>query len=179
MRATVLNRKVHYWLSLGIALPVLLVLLTGLLLQVKKQVPWVQPIENRGTGKSPTVEMAQILAICQSNPETGIQSWADINRLDIRPSKGLIKVATEANLEVQIDAGTGAILQIAVRRSDWIEALHDGSFFSNAVKYGIFLPSGILLLVMWLTGMILFVQPMWIRWRRKRQAGQSGKSVER
>jgi uncharacterized iron-regulated membrane protein len=41
----ILSRKLHRWGALSIAMPFLLVLLTGLLLQVKKQVPWVQPPE--------------------------------------------------------------------------------------------------------------------------------------
>ncbi|MGA1496101.1 MAG: hypothetical protein ACO37D_11970 [Rhodothermales bacterium] len=49
MRLLVLARKIHYWSTLFIALPILLVLVTGLLLQVKKQWTWVQPEEQRGT----------------------------------------------------------------------------------------------------------------------------------
>jgi uncharacterized iron-regulated membrane protein len=38
MKLQVLNRKIHYWASIIIALPVLLVLSTGLLLLLKKQI---------------------------------------------------------------------------------------------------------------------------------------------
>lgn len=38
MRFHVLNRKMPYWVALGIALPVLVALTSGLLLQLKKQV---------------------------------------------------------------------------------------------------------------------------------------------
>ena len=36
-------RKTHRWGAVLVAVPFLLVLVSGLLLQVKKQVPWVQP----------------------------------------------------------------------------------------------------------------------------------------
>ena len=47
-----------------------------------------------------------------------------------------------------------------------IESIHDGSFFSEVVKYGWFLPSGILLLTLSLTGIYMFFIP--ILKRRKR-----------
>ena len=37
MRFNVLNRKVHYWAAAFIALPILVIIGSGLLLQVKKQ----------------------------------------------------------------------------------------------------------------------------------------------
>ena len=45
------TRKWHRWSSAVIALPFLLVLVTGILLQVKKEWSWVQPPTRRGAGK--------------------------------------------------------------------------------------------------------------------------------
>ena len=36
--------------------------------------------------------------------------------------------------EVQIDTETAEILQVAVRRSDLIESIHDGSYFNDHFK---------------------------------------------
>ena len=54
---------------------------------------------------------------------------------------------------------------MAYRRSDLIEQIHDGSFFSDAVKLYVFLPTGILLILMWGTGIYLFLLP---RFRKKK-----------
>jgi hypothetical protein len=54
---------------------------------------------------------------------------------------------------------------VAYRRSDVIEQIHDGSFFSDAVKLYVFLPTGVFLILMWGTGLYLFLLP---RLRRKR-----------
>ena len=56
---------------------------------------------------------------------------------------------------------------MAYRRSDMLEAMHDGSFFSNAAKYGLFIPSGICLLVLWASGLYLFALPLWRNWRKR------------
>jgi hypothetical protein len=96
MKFSVLNRKVHYWLSLVLALPLLVVVVTGLLLQLKKELPWVQPPEQRGSGREPAVRLDDVLLIARSVPEAEIGTWADIDRVDIRPSRGMLKVVRDA-----------------------------------------------------------------------------------
>jgi hypothetical protein len=164
------NRKVHYWASIVVAIPILVIILSGLLLQTKKHFAWVQPIELRGTGKIPTISLEQILEVCRTVSEAEIESWDDINRIDMRPSRGMLKVWAKNNWEIQIDIETGAVLQKAYRRSDIIESIHDGSFFHDAVKMWIFLPSGIVLLLLWLTGIYLFVIPLLAARRRQKTA---------
>ena len=166
MKFSVLNRKVHRWVAVAVALPVVIILCTGILLQLKKAFPWVQPPEQRGGGSEPMLSFDQILRACQRAPEAEVRTWDDINRLDVRPSKGMLKVWCMNNWEVQLDIETGDVLQVAYRRSDLIEAIHDGSWFHDAAKYWVFLPSGACLLGLWCTGMYLFVLPYWVKWRR-------------
>ncbi len=167
MKLNLFNRKVHYWASIIVALPILIVIVSGILLQTKKYVAWIQPTELRGAGKTPSISLPQVLEISKTVPEAKIQTWDDINRLDVRPSRGMLKVWSKTNWEIQIDTETGAILQTAYRRSDIIESIHDGSFFHENIKLLIFLPAGIILLILWLTGMYLFALPIWVKRRRK------------
>ncbi len=95
-----------------------------------------------------------------------IQSWREVKRIDVRPDKGLVKVTSASDWEIQIDAATGAVLHSAHRRSDFIESLHDGSFFGPAVKLGVFLPVATVMFAMWLTGLYLFVLPFLVKRRR-------------
>ncbi len=173
MRPSLLNRRVHHWLSLVVALPLLVVIPTGVLLQVKKLSTWVQPAEQRGSG-APAVSMAAVLDTLRARPDLGVASWDDVERLDVRPAKGLVKATLAGGeglvrREVQIDAATGRVLQVAVRRSDVIEQLHDGSFFGDGVRYGLFLVSGVALFAMWLTGLVLFAQPYWAKAQKRRR----------
>lgn len=170
MKPSVLNRKVHYWASIFVAVPLLIVAVTGVLLQIKKQWAWVQPTELKGSGKEPAVSFDRILEACRNVPEAGVTSWADVTRIDVRPSKGILKVTTKTDWEIQLDNKTGEVLQSAYRRSDWIEAIHDGSFFTDWAKYGLFLPSGIGLILLTLTGAYLFWQPIGVKWRRRKQS---------
>jgi uncharacterized iron-regulated membrane protein len=153
------NRKLHRWGAIAVALPFLVVLCTGILLQLKKQLPFVQPNEQRGAATSNTISLGTLLDSARTVSHAGIREWDDIDRIDVRPSKGLIKVIGLSRWEVQLDAGTGAILQTSYRRSDLIEQLHDGSWFHDLAKLGIFLPSGIIVLGLWITGMYLWLLP--------------------
>lgn len=170
MRLSILSRRLHRWGAVLAALPILLVIGSGIVLQVKKQVPWVQPVEQRTSERIPVVDWASILATAQSVPQAEIRSWDDIDRLDVRPGKGLLKVIAKNRWELQIALGSGALLQTEYRRSDFIETLHDGSFFGDPVKLWIFLPSGLVLFALWLTGIYLWLLPYRTRRRRARLA---------
>ena len=161
------TRKTHYWASLAIAIPAAIVIGTGLLLQFKKQSDWIQPPSAKGTAEDLSISFQDILAAATTVSEAEISSWADIDRLDVRPSKGIVKVRSKNRWEVQLDTATGKVLQVSFRRSDLIESIHDGSFFHPLAKMWIFLPSGILLLLMWLTGIYLFILPYLPRLRRR------------
>lgn len=162
-----LLRKVHYWGSVIIALPIAVVIGTGLLLQLKKEVTWIQPGEIKTKAREVSITPDQILKAAMAEAPLEVRSWEDVARIDIRPDRGLIKVSAVNHWELQLHATTGEVLQVAYRRSDLIESLHDGSWFHDAAKLWLFFPSGVLLLGLWLTGMYLFFLPYWIRSKRR------------
>ena len=58
-----------------------------------------------------------------------------IDRMDVRPDKGVIKVLfKEGYWEAQVDGKTGKVFSVAQRHADWIEHIHDGSIISEVVK---------------------------------------------
>lgn len=173
IKAARLNRKIHYWGAIISALPVLIIIGSGIVLMFKKDVAWIQPPTAKAEGGEPSIGFARILEAASSVPGAGITSWDDIDRLDVRPGKGIIKVRAENRWEIQIDHQSGEVLQVAYRRSDLIESIHDGSFFHDSVKMWIFLPSALILFVLWVTGIYLFFQPMLAR--RSRLLRQGGK----
>lgn len=167
MPFNVLNRKVHYWASFIVALPLLVMIGSGLLLQSKKHWAWVQPVEHRGTGTVPSIGLEGILASLRTVPGMGVASWDDVNRLDVRPGRGLVKAWLMNGYEVQVDLGTGRVLQTAYRRSDLIETIHDGSFFAGDwTKLGLFLPAGLTLFLLWLSGLWMWWVPFIAKRRR-------------
>lgn len=164
-----LSRKLHRWGGLTAAIPLLLVIITGIILQLKKDASWIQPATKTGSSKQLSLEWPQILAATKSIPESEVQSWDDIDRLDVRPSKGLIKIRCKNHWEIQLDSATGEVLSSAYRRSDFIESLHDGSFFSDFVKLYVFTANGLILLGLWITGAWLWYLPFRSRNKKRRR----------
>lgn len=170
MHFNVLNRKVHYWASAIVAVPLFIIICTGSILQLKKHWSWVQPPEQRGSVTEPVIELSHILQSLKNEPSLNVRGWEDVNRLDVRPDKGIVKAWLHSDWEAQIDLGTGEIKQIWFRRSDWIESIHDGSIFGDVVKLGLFFPTALTLLLLWLGGMWMWLYPLLhkSRVRRKR-----------
>lgn len=95
----------------------------------------------------------------------------EIDRIDIRPDKGMVKfIFVESYWGVQLDCTTGELLHLERRRSDFIENLHDGSYFDYVLgtKYGqikLVYTSvlGVALLIFTITGFWLWYGPRQFR----------------
>lgn len=170
------SRKLHRWGALLTAVPLLLVIVTGLLLQLKKELEWVQPPTMKAQGEA-RIEWDGILEAAMAVPEARVSSWDDIDRLDVRPGKSLIKIQAKNHWELQIDWESGKLLSSHYRRSDWIEQLHDGSFFGDYSKTVVFLINGLVLLGLWITGVYLWYLPIGVKRRKRhRRPDAAGKS---
>ena len=123
------TRKIHRWTGLSLLVFFILIALSGILLGWKKNSQgYILP----DTMKGQTAELNDWLSINRLS-QLALAAAEDlkqptIDRIDIRPDKGVAKFTfTDSYLEIQIDGATGQVLQSALRRSDWIEQLHDGS----------------------------------------------------
>ncbi len=93
----------------------------------------------------------------------------EVERIDIRPDKGMVKfVFSEGYWGVQLDCTTGELLHIERRRSDLIENIHDGSILDYLLKtnYG-----QIKLIYTSITGsalLIFTITGFWLWWGPKR-----------
>jgi hypothetical protein len=160
------SRVFHRWGSIIALLPITVIIFSGIVLQLKKVSSYVQPPTQSGAGTEPAIDFDRILEVARTVPEAEIETWEDVDRLDVRPGKGVVKVRCKNRYEVQIDAETAEILQVAFRRSDLIESIHDGSFFNEHFKLWVFLPAGIVLALLLVTGVHLFFLPYLARRKR-------------
>ena len=109
------------------------------------------------------------MALYSAYPE---QSQNPVDRFDVRPSKGIVKVLFEKGYwEVQVDGTNGEVKSIARRHSDWIEALHDGSIINDFFKLISMNILGVGLLFLIGSGLWLWYGPKRLRWLKKRHKG--------
>ena len=169
----------HRWVGLLIALLLFISAITGILLALKKDIEIIQPPSQKGVSKELTTwkplneltDLAQV-AFHEAYPN---QVGNEIDRIDVRPSKGMAKVLFDKGYwEVQIDGTSGEVLSIARRHSDWIEHLHDGSIISDWFKLGAMHVLGLGCILMILTGLWLYYGP-----KKYRKAKQKVKSLEK
>lgn len=95
----------------------------------------------------------------------------ELNRIDIRPQKGLVKFVFNDHFHaIHLDGKTGDLLQIEKRRADFIEKIHDGSLVDHylGIPGDIFkliytTIAGIALLIFTITGFWLWYGPKRMR----------------
>lgn len=168
-------RKVHRYIGLALVVLFLVSAVTGVLLGWKKDADWIQPPSQKGESKDmttwkPMYELAAIGTTALVEMDSS-QAKNKIDRMDARPSKGMVKVLfKKGNWEVQVDATSGKVLSIAKRHSDWIESLHDGSIISDTFKLWSMNILGIGLAVMGLSGVWLWYGPQLIRTIKRKAA---------
>ena len=121
--------------------------------------------ESDGT---PIISHDALLAAATSIPQTAGLKWSEFDRIDYKVDRGMVKFMTSDGWEVQVDTTNGSVLSVAERKSDFFEKLHDGSYFGDAVKYYVILPTGIFLFLLWITGLYMFVYPYVKRASNKR-----------
>ena len=159
-------KKIHLAVTPFAIVPLFIIVITGIILMFKKESDWIQPPSQYGVGGI-EVSLNSMLDTVKLRDSLGVKSWDDVERVDVRPSKGMAKVRLKSHWEVQIDTKTGAILQTAYRRSDIIEDIHTGAFWGKSVKFIVFLGSAILLLILLLTGTYMYVVLMVNRFKKR------------
>ena len=152
-------RKIHYWGAIIIALPLVITIGAGIILMLKKDIAWIQPSTQQGIERTaiPMASINDLFLAAKAVEQAGFTTWNELVRADFKPGKGVVKFISQTDWEVQIDTHTAEVLQVAQRRSDLIESIHDGSYFGDWTKLWIFLPAGVILFVLWISGMYLFI----------------------
>lgn len=144
-------RAWHRRVSIIIALPLLLVIVTGLVLQVRNQSEWIQPksLSPQKVAGLPTVSFEQIMAQVSERQK-------EIEQIIFRPHKNNIAVRFNDGMEYQFHPQTGEIIKKAMRRTNILIELHQGSFAGGWATYVIFLPAGLGLFFLLISGLIIY-----------------------
>lgn len=166
------SRKLHKTLGACLFAFFLVLASTGLLLGWKKHSGGtLLPNSHQGTSTdmrdwlpiSVLHQRANEIALESIDPELSLK----LERIDIRPDKGMVKFVYLADYwGIQLDCTTGTLLQIERRRSDLIENIHDGSILDHIwgtdgepIKLVYTSMVGLALLGFTITGLWLWIGP--------------------
>lgn len=162
-----------------VAIPLLLVVgissITGILLGWKKNVDVLQPPTRSAPAASlddwrPLHQLGEVArAALESELGGADPGLLVVDRLDVRPDKGIVKVLFPGAWEVQVEGVSGEVRSVARRHSDWIESIHDGSIISDGFKLLAMNGLGIGLLALSVTGFWMWLGPRRLRRQRRSQ----------
>ena len=131
-------RKWHRLTGAGLFVFFFVVGITGLVLGWKKNSQgYILPQTQKG-GSTTITDWLPLDSLQKKAQRALHKTYPDystkIARLDVRPSKGMLKILFEEHhVGVQLDGATGVVLSVAPRHSDWIENLHDGSLVDDCL----------------------------------------------
>ena len=132
---TRIYRKIHRWVALPLLVFMLLVGFTGLLLGWKKQAQLLPKTETTKIKNGRYIKLDSLEAIAKNYAKNQLKLSDEIDRIDIRPQKGIAKIVFSSHFtELQIDCNSGEVLAVNTRKSDFIEKIHDGSIVDYFVK---------------------------------------------
>lgn len=163
------GRSLHAAVGLGLLILVVISSVTGILLGWKKNSATLQPPTRKGEVTElrewlplDRLESAATAALAvELGP--GDPARLVVDRMDVRPGEGVVKVLFPGAWEVQVDGGTAEVRSVDRRHSDWIETIHDGSIISDLFKLVTMNALGLGLLVLSGSGLWMWYGPKRLR----------------
>jgi uncharacterized iron-regulated membrane protein len=135
-----LFRKIHRTMGVYLFVLFFIVSITGLLLGWKKNSNGIIHPESK-QGVSSDIKTWLPLDSLQTIAFQALQNSVkkdidlELQRIDARPEKGIVKFVFENHYwGIQLDGTTGEVLSIEQRRSDLIENIHDGRILDILFK---------------------------------------------
>lgn len=126
-------RRTHRQIAIILFAFFMIVAITGLLLGWKKNsFGIILPKVNSGKSSDLKTwipfDSLHTIAIKTLHDSISPDLAVDLERIDVRPQKGIVKfVFADDYWEVQLDGSTGSVLSVNRRNSDIIENIHDGT----------------------------------------------------
>jgi uncharacterized iron-regulated membrane protein len=144
-------RKYHRIISIFIALPFSIILLTGLVLLLRNQFEFIQPEAIKMEKNS----SLNYLTYEQIIEKTGAPQ-EQIDQIILRPKKFHLAIRLKNGEELQMHPQTGEILKKAMRRTNFLIDLHQGSLAGDFGQYFIAFPTALGLVFLLISGLIIF-----------------------
>jgi uncharacterized iron-regulated membrane protein len=123
----------HLWLGIATTGIVLVVCVTGILLNHKRPLGLMPDVPNPSPGAlAASLPVAELAARAERAVPAEVAA-AGIDRMDLRPGDGLVKVRFDDRQvhEVTVDLATGRVLHVGLRNDVFLEKQHSGEIFGG------------------------------------------------
>jgi hypothetical protein len=123
----------HLWLGILATGVILLVSVTGILLNHKRPLGLMPDVSHTPGGRfAEALPLAELARRAEAAVGPAVAA-AGIDRMDVRPGDGLVKVRFDDRTvrEVDLDLATGRVLHVGERNDVFLEKLHSGEIFGD------------------------------------------------
>lgn len=123
----------HLWLGIATTGIVLVICVTGILLNHKRPLGLMPDVPNEAPGTlAQSLPVAELASRAERAVPAGVAA-SGIDRMDLRPGDGLVKVRFDDRdvHEVTVDLATGRVLHVGLRNDVFLEKLHSGEIFGG------------------------------------------------
>ena len=123
----------HLWMGVAATAILLVISVTGVLLNHKRGLGLMPDVPDAPAAFANALPLPRLGELAAAAVPAAVAD-AGIDRMDVRPDAGLIKVRfDDADVtEVTLDFATGAVLHVGARNDVFLEKLHSGEVFGDA-----------------------------------------------
>jgi hypothetical protein len=166
---------VHLWLGVIFTIALIVIAVTGVLLNHKRGLGLMPDVAHKTdqpfAAALPLSRLAEIAmdtiaraagtAGEAAQGEGALNAGADVDRMDVRPRDGFVKVRMRdaSSTEVTVDLATGRVLHVGPRGDVFLEKLHSGEIFGGLRWVLLSDAAAIALVITLLTGYWLWLVP--------------------
>lgn len=172
-------RQAHKVVGIGAAFFLLVMAVTGFLLSLKGEIPWMRPPVGKAEKVESLAEVVSVDVVTQAAISAGrpdLRTADDIDRIDYRPGKNIFKVISARGYsEVQVDGKTGEVVAVGNRNDQLVEDIHDLSFFDERLRTTVSPVIALALAMMALSGVVIWTVPILRRRKHAQSGGTQGK----
>ncbi len=151
----------HWWISLIVLVPWTVVAITGVVLQLRDELPIQAPRAiGAAPGAMPAVGWTGVLDAARS-ADAGIESWRQVRRVYFQADRGVYELHTRGAVltELQIDGTTGALISIAALPKAVWEEVHGGELggigLDSRFLFWTFAVVHVVSVLLWATGLVI------------------------
>ncbi|MCR9014698.1 PepSY-associated TM helix domain-containing protein [Aquiflexum gelatinilyticum] len=176
---TRIYRRIHKWISIVFVFFLVVIGITAILLAWKKELGLIPKTQTtKVENPSNWIPLERMMEIGQTFVRDSLKKSDLIDRIDVRPEKGIAKIVFKRHFtEIQVDGYSGEILSVSQRNSDLVEKIHDGSILdflmvsdSEISKITYSTLTSVVLLLLCFTGFFLWYLPRLIKKLKNRKA---------
>lgn len=123
----------HLWLGIVTTGIVLIICVTGVLLNHKRALGLMPDVPNDAPGAlAASLPIAELASRAERAVRPQVAA-SGIDRMDVRPGDGLVKVRFDDRQvhEVTVDLASGRVLHVGLRNDVFLEKLHSGEIFGD------------------------------------------------